>query len=52
MRGGFLSPPPFEDFWVSFLLGWTIEAMLHRVVLLGVFVCEEKFQTESKATEK
>jgi hypothetical protein len=36
MRGGFLSPPSFEDFWLAFLLGWTIEAMLHDVVLLGV----------------
>jgi hypothetical protein len=34
--GGFLSPPPFEDLWVSFFLGWTVEVTLHGVVLLGV----------------
>jgi hypothetical protein len=27
---------PFEDFWVPFLLGWDVEAMLCDVILLGV----------------
>jgi hypothetical protein len=36
MRGGFLSPPPFEDFCGAFSLGWVIEAMIHDVILLGV----------------
>lgn len=37
-QGGLWSPPPFEEFWVAFLLGWVVGAMLWDVVLLGVLV--------------
>jgi len=37
-KGGFLSSPPPEDMWVTFLIGWAIGALLWDVVVFGVTV--------------
>jgi hypothetical protein len=37
-EGGFLSPPPPKELWVTFLNWWVIGALLRDVVLFGVTV--------------
>jgi hypothetical protein len=38
LEGGFLSPPPPEEMWVTVLIQWVIGALLRDVVLFGVTV--------------